>query len=590
MQYPTLRRTIDLPKPVFRRILGLAFLLPLFVACSSSDDDDDPVTSPDESTALINMPVQAGVGGSFTSNDGRITVRIPAAAITEDSTLVITEVEGLTTPSENQIRAGDAFAIQFGTTLAAPAELELVTQQVPQHPALAESAAVVNGEWVRAAANFYRASDSSILSFISGDGTYQATFRTLQAESGDMVERGRDIFLNATFGNEAFFGGVVGLQDLLNNLAPSAAVGAGVQVDVSRVPAEIVAVLTGDDFDSKLAALEDPAVTRALLQADAVVGVKAFYDDPSSDMATSAGVTCAICHAIVTPSAFELSEGVMTDLPIGPLQLDGRPNNTMDIGTILSLTPFAIAAGQETIDTLQSWGAGRADARALPDNPAEDNLLNPTSIPPMWNFVDLDEQNYTYNWDGLFGSLEDPDNALASRGEFVHDLVLHANGGFGTDASSVPLEVVRAPAEELVSALIAAEDAEPGNDIPEQAMLDEQAWQRSLTSPAPGEFNEALAEEGFRLFYGIAQCSTCHMTAEFTGPVRTADIVLEPPLGALAEGIKTPGLRGISHVPPYFHDDSAQTLEEVVAIYSGRIVNVLSEEEQLAVAEYLRSL
>ena len=82
MQYPTLRRTIDLPKPVFRRILGLAFLLPLFVACSSSDDDDDPVTSPDESTALINMPVQAGVGGSFTSNDGRITVRIPAAAIT----------------------------------------------------------------------------------------------------------------------------------------------------------------------------------------------------------------------------------------------------------------------------------------------------------------------------------------------------------------------------------------------------------------------------------------------------------------------------------------------------------------------------
>ena len=117
MQYPTLRRTIDLPKPVFRRILGLAFLLPLFVACSSSDDDDDPVTSPDESTALINMPVQAGVGGTFTSSDGRITVLIPADAITEDSTLVVTEVDGLTHATVNQSPAGDAFAIEFGTTL-----------------------------------------------------------------------------------------------------------------------------------------------------------------------------------------------------------------------------------------------------------------------------------------------------------------------------------------------------------------------------------------------------------------------------------------------------------------------------------------
>ena len=380
------------------------------------------------------------------------------------------------------------------------------------------------------------------------------------------------------------------MPELLNNLPPSAAVGAGVQIDITRVPEEIVAVLTGGDFETIAAALEDPAVTRALLQADAVVGVKAFFDDPSSDFVSAAGVTCAICHGTVTPSAFELSEGVMTDLPIGPLQLDGLPNTTMDIGLILSLTPLAAAAGQETIDALQSWGPGRADARALPGNPAEDNLVNPTSTPPIWNFVDLAEQNYTYNWDGLFGSFEDPDNALASRGEFVHDLVLGANGAFGTDASTVPLEVVLTPAAELVEALIAAEDAEPGNDIPLQPTLDLQAWQRSIVSPPPGEFNEALAEEGFRLFYGFAQCSSCHLTPEFTGPVRTSAIVLEPPLGVLADGIKTPGLRGIKHVPPYFHDDSAQTLEETVEIYSGRIVNELTEAQILAVAEYMRSL
>jgi len=587
------RKIANMTDPFSGRVVYLSLLLPMLVACIADGEDLNIVISfnpSDEPTALINTAVQAGVGGAFTSSDGRITVRIPAEAITEDSTLVVTEAEGLTNATENRSPAGDAFAIEFGTTLAGAAELELVTELTPQHPELAESAEIVDGEWVSTAANFYRASDNSILSLIDGDGTYQAILRTLQVETGDMVERGRDVFLNATFGNEDYFTNVIGLPDLLNNLPPSAAVGAGVQIDVTRVPEEIVAVLTGGDFDAIAAALEEPAVTRALLQADAVVGVKAFFDDPSSDFVSSAGVTCAICHAVVTPSAFELSEGIMTDLPIGPLQLDGRPNSSMDIGLILSLTPFATAAGQETIDALQSWGPGRADPRALPGNQAEDNLVNPTSNPPIWNFVDLAEQDYTYNWDGLFGNLEDPDNALASRGEFVHDLVLGSNGAFGTDASTVPLEVVRAPAAEFVEALITAEDAEPGNDIPLQATLDLQAWQRSIVSPAPGEFNEALAEEGFRLFYGFAQCSSCHLTPEFTGPVRTSAIVLEPPLGVLADGIKTPGLRGIYQVPPYFHDDSAQSLEEAVEIYSGRIVNELSEEQISAVVEYMKSL
>ena len=122
-------------EPFALKILSLAWLLPMLAACGSSDDDVGTLS--DDSTTLINTPVLAGVGGSFTSTEGLITVRIPAEAITEDSTLVITEVEGLTNARENQSGAGNAFDIDFGTTLAAPAELELVTQQIPQHPELA---------------------------------------------------------------------------------------------------------------------------------------------------------------------------------------------------------------------------------------------------------------------------------------------------------------------------------------------------------------------------------------------------------------------------------------------------------------------
>ena len=573
-----------------------SFVLPilLMVGCGSSDDDIDipPAndTSIADSISLIDAQVIASEGGVFTSSDGQISIEILPDALSQDAVLSVVPATGLTNSTVNMASAGDAFSISFGADLTEPAMVSLVTDRAPEHPELAESAFVEEDVWVRADANFFRASDSTVLSQIDEDGIVQPIFRTLQAESGDGVDRGLNVFLNATFGNEDFFGGVVGLQDLLNNLSPTDAVAAGVQVDVSRVPADIVAVLTGDDFAAKQSALESSAVTRALLRADAVVGVRAFFDDENSDYASSVGLTCALCHTTVTPTEFELSAGQTTALPIGALALTGAPNTNMDAGAILSLTPFATSAGQDTIDFLQGFGAGRFDARALPDNPIDDGVLNPTSIPQIWNFVDLDEQNYTYNWDGFFGSDELPNNALASRDELVFDLVLHANGAFGTGSSSVPLAAAVTPSAELVDALVSAEDQTPGNDIDQQSLLDLQSWERSLTSPAPGAFDEALAEEGFRLFFGEAQCVACHFTAEFTGTIVTSAITLEPPQGGLAAGIKTPGLRGISGIAPYFHDDSAATLEEVVEVYSGRIVPELTADEIAAVSEYMRSL
>jgi len=283
----------------------------LVYGCNGDGDDFNITISFDDvlnTDAAIQTTVIASEGGVFTSPDGAISIDIPAGALAQDGELLVSSTEGLSSPTENITSAGDAFEISFGAALLTPATVSLAIDQTPLHPELAETAAIEQGEWVRTQANFFRASDNTVLSLIDSDVTLQPIFRTLLAESGDLVDRGEDIFLNATFGNEDFFGGVIGLQELLNNLAPSAAVGVGAQVNLAQVPADIVAVLTGDDFAAKQAALESSAVTRALLQADAVVGVKAFFDDDSG-FATSAGITCAICHATVTPTDFELSEG-----------------------------------------------------------------------------------------------------------------------------------------------------------------------------------------------------------------------------------------------------------------------------------------
>lgn len=554
-------------------------LAALLGACSDGDGD-----------LLAQTPVSAAQGGTVTADGGAFSVSIAAAALSQDTTVSIRRGGAAPGASGTLAANGQAYTVQFdnGATLAKPMTIEIAAASLPAYPALGEVAAISGGAMTRLSSNFLRRSDNHVLALSKTAGTFVAVARSLQAMSGDSVARGEDAFLHQTFGNEAFFGGVLGLHTLLNNLTPAQAVGVGVQVDISKVPAPIAAVLTGSDLAAKDAALQDASVTRALVKAGAVVGVKGVYADASSDMMSSAGITCALCHVTVKPTQFQLSSG-STALPIGALALDGRPNTAMDAGAILSLTPYA-QGDANVVALLQSWGPGRFDIRALPDNPLEDNTDNPTSVPPLWNFVDLEQQVYAYDWDGLFKSTATPNDSLASQAEAVHDLVMHANGAFGTAGGSVPPQLAVTPPQSLLDALAAAEAAAPGNDVDAATLRDVQDFQRSIVSPAPGSYDEALAQQGFVLFNGKANCVGCHRTAEFTGPVVSAGITLTPPGGGLAGGIKTPGLRGISSTAPYFHDGSAATLADVVNVYSGRIVPTLTADEKAALVEYLKSL
>ena len=97
----------------------------------------------------------------------------------------------------------------------------------------------------------------------------------------DPAAAGFTVFMDETFGNEAFFGDQLGLHTVLNGVSPAAAVALGVQVDLDKVPADIIAVMTGTDLAAKDAALADPAITRRLIKAGAVVGVKGVFASPA---------------------------------------------------------------------------------------------------------------------------------------------------------------------------------------------------------------------------------------------------------------------------------------------------------------------
>lgn len=571
-------------------LLGLAIGLLIFNGCKDENGRD----------LIIAAKVSAMKGGTFADKDVKpeISVTIPPGALSADALLVVSIVGIPPEVGENQTAASRAFSVKLLTrkgraSLSEPMVLQIPAYPVPVHPQLGEIARLKGAAWEGLPANFFRASDNTVMALtFATKGTFGVVNRKLQRTTGPAVAAGFEVFLEETFGNEFFFGNL-GLHDLLNGVAPAVAVALGAQVDLNKVPQGIVDVMVGDDLAAKDAALQDPAITRQLIKAGAVIGVKGFYAtaDPGDDVMESAGITCALCHLNVTPTEFELSSGP-TLLPIGIPSVDGVPNSKMDAGAILAATPFAQGAGQPIVDLLNSWGPGRFDIRALPDNPLEDEANNPTANPPIWNFIDLQDQDYLLGWDGLFENDGINNNALASQAEAVYDLVMHANGAFGTANGNFPPELSVTPPDELLMALTDAETNAPGNDLDTQKILDLQTWMRSLVSPPPGDVDEGQAQQGFRLFYGKANCAYCHIMPEFSGLGVFTDITASPPTGDLAGGIKVPGLRGIAKTAPYFHDHSAADLAAVVErfVERGQQVPMLTAEEQAALVEYLKSL
>ncbi len=553
--------------------------------------------------------VPAATGGIFADdpNNPNITISIPAGALSDDAKLIVKRKKHAHAPGDTLTAAGAVYSIWLKNahhgwqplTLEQPMEVALATDSAPQHPQLGEVAIYRDGSWNRMMANFHRASDSSVLTRTRNTHPrLRAVFRTLQARSGVEVERGRELYNEETWGDEEIWGDFFQLHEVLNNVTPNMAVGIGAQVDITKVPQPIIDVMISDDFDAKQAALDDPAVARVLLAADAIVGVRGVYGDPRNPLTmTSVGLTCAICHVTVKPTLFQLEANAdPVPLPIGPLVF-GPPNTKIDAGLLLSFTPRVQPGGSENIniDQYEGWGPGRIDPRFFPNNPFNDDVFNPSSIPPHWNYLDLVEQGYAATWIGVLQTRID-NHSLASGPECGIDLVLDRNGAWSRPNASIKnIEIGNPLPQEFLDRLEVAEIEQPGNDLAVQDLLDVEAFLQSIVSPAPGPFDETMAEKGWRLFYGKANCAACHSSGEGTGAVGKyfTNIVEKPPQGLLSIGIKTPGLRGLAVTAPYFHDGSAATLADVVARYtSADIPEVpnLSADEQAALVEYMKSL
>ena len=125
------------------------------------------------------------------------------------------------------------------------------------------------------------------------------------------------------------------------------------------------------------------------------------------------------------------------------------------------------------------------------------------------------------------------------------------------------------------------------------------AYQLSIAAPRPpaGSYDVAAAARGATLFTGRARCSTCHMGTALTDinlgrRHAAAETGMDPAYATRSaeRRYRTTPLRALWQHPPYFHDGSAATLDDVVAHYERHLTLSLTAADRVDLVAYLRSL
>ncbi len=368
----------------------------------------------------------------------------------------------------------------------------------------------------------------------------------------ELAATGRDIFRFETFGDESFWTDTLRMNEVIESAVdPMTALSVGLKVDSEALPE---AVVTGIEDGS--ISLTDPTTTLALLELDAVIGVKGTVEEVEGEnRLTSVGITCALCHSAVDDS---YAPGIGK-------RLDGWPNRDLDPGAIIALSP---ALSDDVKSVYGSWGPGKYDPRFN-----QDGESGPHVIPPAYGLLGLDSITST-------GDGED----LQYWNRYVAVTQMGGHGTFADERTGVD---VTNGSDDLVS-----------DELPAL-----EAYQLTLSAPTPpeGSFDETAAARGKQVFEGRGECATCHTGSLFTDANKLHDpseVVSEPePSGARSYAsrsatkmYRTAPLRGIWQHPPYFHNGIAATLDDVVELYDEKRSLGLSDSEKADLVEYLKSL
>ncbi len=125
------------------------------------------------------------------------------------------------------------------------------------------------------------------------------------------------------------------------------------------------------------------------------------------------------------------------------------------------------------------------------------------------------------------------------------------------------------------------------------------SFERTLVTPG-SRFDRWLAGdaaalsaselEGYRLFKSLG-CVSCHQGVNIGGNLFQRHGIFHPLASPKPEILRVPSLRNVATTPPYFHDGSAQTLDDAVRKMGLAQLNAtLTDQQVQAIVAYLQTL
>jgi hypothetical protein len=435
-----------------------------------------------------------------------------------------------------------------------------------------------------------------------GDEENKSNFLgSAEQNAEQLVDQGRKIFRFDTFGDEAFWGDQLQLHLAINTLTPRNALALGLKVDADALPSSVIEAVKRGQVN-----LNDPAVTLALIKANAVLGVVGSFN--SNGTLKSVGLTCAICHSTVDDS---LAPGIGK-------RIDGLGNRDLNVGAIVAAAPnlkpvvdllkLANPAVTDTVvrQVLNTWGPGKFDAEIFLDgkafNPQQitngivtaKNVPGATLIP---NARGLAGHNL-HTWTGGWGT-------VTYWNAFVAVLELHGKGTFFDErfdnADQFPI---------AAKAGLGHISTSPDDDQVTSKLAPLHFYQLSLPAvqPRPNvDFDPAAAQLGDELFSGKANCNSCHHEPLWSEPgwnqhtateMKIDDFEAERAPGHAYQTVNLAGIfvreEGLFMQPGnkgrFYHDGRFKTLLDVINSYDVRFDLHLTEPEKHDLVEYLKSL
>ena len=354
--------------------------------------------------------------------------------------------------------------------------------------------------------------------------------------STEAQRQGQQIFRDETFGDEQFWSDTARLHQVVDReIQPIEALTLGIKVDLDRL--DLVKFVLHNPLGT--------SGTRELLRQNAVVGLRATFDDDGR--LRRLGITCALCHSTVDNAL----------LPGIGHRLDGWPNRSLEVGKILAKLPSFTARQKQVLLT---WPRGTYDPRFNFDGKS-----TPLVLPPAYGLARVTNETYT------------AEGPISYWNAYVAVTQMHGRGNFSDPRIGV--NVVQEP--DLVTPKL-------------KALRD---YQHRIPAPTPpaGSYDGAAAERGKVVF--AASCASCHIDGNLTDNNRGT---LHAPsetgmdrayaLRTSSKQYRTTPLRGLQHHAPYFHDGSAETLADVVTHYNRVRKLGLTDKQQDDLVEYLKSL